>query len=74
MATDRASGGDCTTADDGAAARGLLANDRQLSGDVVMDWSQVMARTDLTLAEKRANYEADCRRRGIKADPKAYAK
>jgi len=37
-----------------------------------MDWQQVMSRPDYTLAEKRAMYEADCQRRGMKPYPEVY--
>lgn len=37
-----------------------------------MDWPQVMSRPDYTIEEKRALYEADCARRGLKPYPEAY--
>ena len=39
-----------------------------------MDWCDVLTRKDLTLAEKRANYEADCKRRGREPYPEVYRK
>jgi len=37
-----------------------------------MDWTQVMARPDLSLADKRAAYERECKRRGTKPFDEVY--
>lgn len=37
-----------------------------------MDWKQVMARPDHTLVEKRAMYEAQCERLGMKPYPEVH--
>lgn len=39
-----------------------------------MDWQQVMARPDHTLAEKRAMYEVQCKRLGMKPYPEVHRK
>jgi len=73
MATPRASGDDCATAVDAAAAlRWMVAVAGKLFGDLVMDWQQVMARADWTVEEKRAMYVARCREGGLAPYPEVY--